>query len=85
MQAVSRNVSGPGRLMFLYVACLVLTAAMTAAALVSAGYTLVEPLAVLALAAAGAAAERGNVRLSKTTEQFRAMLRRRTVAHWTAA
>jgi len=60
--------------MFWYVACLVVTAALTAAALVAAGYTLVEPLAVLALAAAGAAAERGNVRLSKTTEQSISLL-----------
>jgi hypothetical protein len=57
-----------------YVGCLVLVAGLTAVGLVAAGYTLVEPLAVLALAAAGAAAERGNVRLSKTTEQSISLL-----------
>jgi putative nucleotidyltransferase with HDIG domain len=60
--------------MFGYVASLIVATALTAVALVLSGYTLVEPLAVLALAAAGAAAERGNVRLSKTTEQSISLL-----------
>ena len=60
--------------MLAYVAGLIAAATLTAAALIVSGYTLVEPLAVLALALAGAAAERGNVRLSKTTEQSISLL-----------
>jgi putative nucleotidyltransferase with HDIG domain len=74
VQAVSRHATGPNRLMLAYVASLVALSAFAAAALIAGGYTLVEPLAVLALAAAGAAAERGNVRLSKTTEQSISLL-----------
>jgi len=51
-----------------YVAFLVAAAAMTALALITAGYGLESPLTVLVLAVAAAAAERGSVRLSNTTE-----------------
>jgi hypothetical protein len=48
---------------------LVLLAAATGVALVLAGYTLEAPVAVLALAFAGAVAERSSVQLTRTTEQ----------------
>ena len=46
-----------------------IAAAATGVSLVAAGYTLEAPLTVAALAIAGAVAERGSVRLTKTTEQ----------------
>lgn len=57
-----------------YVVGLVLATALTAAALIYAGFGLGDPLAVLALAIAGAAAERGDVRLSKATQQSISLL-----------
>jgi HD-GYP domain-containing protein (c-di-GMP phosphodiesterase class II) len=73
-QGISRTVAQTGRLTLFYVAALAAIACVTALALISAGFGLVNPLTVLVLAAAGAAAERGNVRLSKTTEQSISLL-----------
>ena len=74
MQAIKPYTVGPAAIMTAYVIGLALVSALTAFGLVAAGFTLVEPLAVLALGAAGAVAERGNVRLSKTTEQSISLL-----------
>jgi len=52
-----------------YVASLVVSAFVTAAALTVAGYGLETPIAVAVLAAAAAVAERSSVRLTKTAEQ----------------
>src|SRR5262249_12977095 len=52
----------------LYVGCLVAAASATAIGLVIAGYGLVAPVTVLVLGAAAAAAERGNVRITKAIE-----------------
>ena len=52
-----------------YVLSLISAAIATAAALILAGYTLEAPVAVLALAAAAAVAERSSVRLTRNTEQ----------------
>jgi HD-GYP domain-containing protein (c-di-GMP phosphodiesterase class II) len=51
-----------------YVVALVTAAISTAAALVLAGYMIEEPIAVVALAAAAAIAERSSVRLTRNTE-----------------
>jgi HD-GYP domain-containing protein (c-di-GMP phosphodiesterase class II) len=51
-----------------YVVALVTTAITTAAALVLAGYMIEEPIAVVALAAAAAIAERSSIRLTRNTE-----------------
>jgi putative nucleotidyltransferase with HDIG domain len=51
-----------------YVVALVTAAITTAAALVLAGYMIEEPIAVVALAAAAAIAERSSVRLTRNTE-----------------
>jgi putative nucleotidyltransferase with HDIG domain len=72
-QGVSHTVHQVGGRTLVYVGALVATACVTALALLGAGFTLVDPLAVLVLAAAGAAAERG-VRLSKTAEQSISLL-----------
>ena len=58
----------PQRRTYVYVASLVTAAALTALALVAAGYTLEAPVTVLVLAVAAAVAERGSVRLAGTTE-----------------
>jgi len=60
--------------MLAYVLGLAIAAGLTAATLVQAGFGLGDPLAVLALAIAGAAAERGEVRLSKVTQQSISLL-----------
>jgi hypothetical protein len=52
----------------IYVFALVLTAIVTAFALLVGGYELEEPITVLALALAAAVAERSSVRLTSTTE-----------------
>jgi HD domain len=52
-----------------YVIALMLTAALVGISLVATGSTLGSPLTVAALAIAAAIAERGSVRLTKTTEQ----------------
>jgi len=51
-----------------YVVALVVAAIATAASLMMAGYLIDEPIAVLALAAVAAIAERGSVRLTRNTE-----------------
>lgn len=53
----------------LYVAGLVAFAGVTAAALVLAGYDIESPWTALTLAAAAAIAERGSIRITRTTEQ----------------
>jgi HD-GYP domain-containing protein (c-di-GMP phosphodiesterase class II) len=67
-QGVLGLLTHPQRRTLLYVASLVVAASMTALALTTAGYGLESPLTVFVLALAAAAAERGSVRLSKTTE-----------------
>jgi HD-GYP domain-containing protein (c-di-GMP phosphodiesterase class II) len=67
-QGLRGVVAHPQRRTLVYVAALVGAASWTAVALVTAGYGLESPLTVLVLAVAAAAAERGSVRLSKTTE-----------------
>jgi putative nucleotidyltransferase with HDIG domain len=52
----------------LYVACLAIAASATAVFLVFAGYGLSAPVTVLVLGVAAAAAERGNVRVTKAVE-----------------
>jgi putative nucleotidyltransferase with HDIG domain len=51
-----------------YVACLATAAGATAVVLILAGYGLVAPVTVLVLGVAAAAAERGNVRITKAIE-----------------
>ena len=58
----------PRRRTLAYVAVLVTAALVTAGTLVVADYRLEAPLTVLALAVAGAVAERSSVRITKTTE-----------------
>ena len=52
----------------MYVACLATAAGATAVVLILAGYGLVAPVTVLVLGVAAAAAERGNVRITKAIE-----------------
>ena len=52
-----------------YVAAVSTGAVFTCAALIAAGYTLEAPATVIALAVVAAVAERGSVRLTRTTEQ----------------
>ena len=52
-----------------YVIALAFAAVFVCLALIAAGYTLESPVTVAALAIAAAVAERGSVRLTKTTEQ----------------
>jgi HD-GYP domain-containing protein (c-di-GMP phosphodiesterase class II) len=59
---------GPQRRTVTYVAAVVSGAALTALALVTAGYRLEAPLVVLILSAAAAIAERSSVRLTRNTE-----------------
>jgi HD domain len=67
-QGFRRISAHPQRRTGLYVASLVIGASLTAAALVESGYGLESPVAVLVLAVAAAAAERGSVRLANSTE-----------------
>ena len=68
MQAV-RQREWRHQLTLIYVATLVTAAIAAASALVMAGYTLEEPLTVIALALTAAVAERGSIRLTRRTEQ----------------
>jgi hypothetical protein len=68
MQAV-RQREWRHQLTLIYVATLVTAAIAAASALVIAGYTLGEPLTVIALALTAAVAERGSIRLTRRTEQ----------------
>jgi hypothetical protein len=67
-QAVLRFGADPQLRTKLYVASLVAAATLTALALITAGYELNSPLTVVVLALSAAAAERGGLRLSKSTE-----------------
>jgi hypothetical protein len=59
----------PQRRTVVYVIALTLTALVTGAALLGAGYTLESPVTVFVLAAVAAAAERVSIRLTKNLEQ----------------
>jgi len=81
VQGVLKLAHHPQRRTLAYVACLVGAAAVTATALVAAGYTLGAPVAVCALALAAAVAERISVRfavaqrgLTRTEEQSISLL-----------
>jgi len=74
VQGAERALARTGTVMLAYVLGLIVAAALTAIALVYAGFGFGDPIAVLALALAGVAAERGNVRLSKATEQSISLL-----------
>jgi HD-GYP domain-containing protein (c-di-GMP phosphodiesterase class II) len=67
-QAVHRIGHSSQRRTLIYVICVVCAATVTAAALIGAGYGLEAPIAVFALAAAAAVAERSSVRITRTTE-----------------
>ena len=67
-QAARGIAHGPNARTIAYVVSLVLAAVGTAAALLLAGYTVEAPLTVIALALAGAVAERVTVKLSQTLE-----------------
>jgi HD-GYP domain-containing protein (c-di-GMP phosphodiesterase class II) len=67
-QGVRRLVVNGQSRTVVYVVALVTTALLTAAALITAGYTLEAPVSVLALAIAAAVAERSSIRLTKTME-----------------
>src|SRR5687767_12574683 len=67
-QGVLKIVAHPQRRTLVYVTSLIAAASCTAVALITAGYGLESPLTVFVLALAAAAAERGSLRLSKTTE-----------------
>ena len=68
LQALRRVTRDPSKRTLAYVAALVLAASTSAVALLIAGYGLVEPAVVLALALAAAVGERTNVRLTRTLE-----------------
>jgi putative nucleotidyltransferase with HDIG domain len=73
-QGAERAIARTGHVMLAYVVGLIAAAGLTAAALIQAGFDSGEPLTVLALAVAGIAAERGDVRLTKATQQSISLL-----------
>lgn len=73
-QGAERALARTGPVMVAYVAGLAIGAGLTALALVYAGFGIGDPLTVLALALVGVAAERGEVRLSKATQQSISLL-----------
>jgi putative nucleotidyltransferase with HDIG domain len=69
VQAGQRLAADPHRRTVIYVVLLTTMAVVTGVALVLAGYGLGTPIAVVALAAAGAVAERSSVHVTRATEQ----------------
>jgi HD domain len=67
-QATRRYRASPQRRTLVYVTSVVCGAVLTAVVLVAAGYGFEAPLAVFALAAAAAIAERSSVRITRSTE-----------------
>lgn len=69
VQAIRNLAADPQRRTLIYVLALVVAALATAVTLIGAGYGLETPIAVIALGAAAAVAERSSVRVTRGTEQ----------------